>query len=410
MTQPHFPQGSPVPASPAAPPVGPPHAYPGQLQAHAGQQDASHPGQPPAAPARPARRRITGIDVARAVAIIGMLVAHLGTGHHSLGGGWGEQWMWIFDGRSSALFATLAGLSIALMTRSIAPADRLGWRGARVKIAVRAAILLPLGLALQLLGTPVVVILPAYAVMFLMTIPVVRLRSGWLLGIAALGVTLGPLVVLGLRQAVTQTVHPTQVFFSFGWGELIAGYYPALVWIAYVLVGLVVGRGALASPRYAAALLGAGVALAALAYGLGAVLTANLASGAAMPGLLVWPDVLVSVEPHADSGFEVAGNIGVALAVIGLCLLATSARPGELALAPLAALGSMSLTIYTAQLVVIAALGQDAVYYPASNVPLIVLALASIAFAWGWRAVLGRGPLERLLKAASDASAARVVA
>lgn len=114
-----------------------------------------------------------------------MLVAHLGTGHDARGGGWGEQWMWIFDGRSSALFATLAGVSLALMSRSTAREDRPGWRRLRVKIAVRAAILLVLGVVLQLFGTPVVVILTAYAVMFLMSLPVLRLGSRWLLLLAA---------------------------------------------------------------------------------------------------------------------------------------------------------------------------------------------------------------------------------
>lgn len=340
-----------------------------------------------------------------------MLVAHLGTGHDARGGGWGEQWMWIFDGRSSALFATLAGVSLALMSRSTAREDRPGWRRLRVKIAVRAAILLVLGVVLQLLGTPVVVILTAYAVMFLMALPVLRLGSRWLLLLAGVAVVLGPVVVLGLRQALTGSVQPSVVFSFEGpvIGELVTGYYPAFVWIAYLLVGVVVGRGALASRRYAAILLGAGTALAAIGYGLGTVLTSAVDQGLYPVDVLFWPDALLSVEPHSNSGFEVAGNIGVALAVIGLCLLLTSVRAGELALSPLAALGAMSLTIYSAQLVVIALLGQDAVYYPDSNGPLVALTLASIAFAWGWRAVLGQGPLERLLKIASDGAASATV-
>ncbi len=54
---------------------------------------------PPAVASVP-RRRVTGIDVARALALLGMSTAHLGTGHRP--GGWGSSWMWIADGRSSA--------------------------------------------------------------------------------------------------------------------------------------------------------------------------------------------------------------------------------------------------------------------------------------------------------------------
>ena len=374
---------------------------------------------PTPAPSTPAPRkpRISGVDVARSVAILGMLIAHLGTGHHPAGG-WGEQWMWIFDGRSSALFATLAGVSIALMSRRARslgpvpplgpgplPPQRIAWRSVRVKIAVRAAILIPVGIVLQALGTPVVIILPTYAVLFFMALPVLRLSSRWLLGIAALAVVVGSFVVLGLREVTTGTVEPSMVGFGLGIGELVWGYYPALVWIGYLLVGLVMGRGDLASPRYAALLVGLGTLVAAAGYGLGTLGQRVWADAAYAPDYLFWPDVLVSTEPHSTSPFEVAGNIGVAVAVTGLCLLLTTPRLGAAALWPLASTGAMSLTVYTIQIIVIAALGPYAVFSPASNTPLVVLALASIAFACVWRLVLGQGPLERVLKAASDSAA-----
>lgn len=359
------------------------------------------------------------MDVARAVAIIGMLTAHLGTGH-APGGGWGEQWMWIVDGRSSALFATLAGVSLALMSRRARslgpvpplapgplPPQRIAWKSVRVKIAVRGAILLPIGIALQLLGTPVVVILPTYAVLFFMALPLVRLTSRVLLGIAALAVVVGSVVVLGLREVTTGTVQPTMAAFGLGVGELVWGYYPALVWIAYLLVGLVMGRGDLSSPRYAATLLALGAVVAVVGYGLGVAGQRAWTDAAQAPDDLFWPDVLVSTEPHSTSPFEVTGNIGVAVAVTGLCLLLTAPRLGGRLLWPLASTGAMSLTIYSAQIIVIAALGPDAVWFPRSNVPLVALAVGSLVAACAWRVLLGQGPLERLLKVASDSAAHR---
>ncbi|WP_281860417.1 heparan-alpha-glucosaminide N-acetyltransferase domain-containing protein [Salana multivorans] len=422
---PVFPAGTPVAPVAAGragqlvpPPPGP--VTPGPAIPAAGVAPTPVPAPARGAAPAAAKVRISGVDVARAVAIIGMLVAHLGTGHHASGGGWGEQWMWIFDGRSSALFATLAGVSIALMSRRARglgpvpplapgplPPQRVAWRSVRVKIAVRAAILLPIGIALQALGTPVVIILPTYAVLFFMALPVLRLSTRWLVAIIAAAVTIGPLVVLGLREATTGTVQPSLVEFGFGVGELVWGYYPALVWIGYLLAGLVMGRGNLASPRYAATLLGLGTALAAVGYGLGVLLQGVWANSAYAPDYLFWPDVLVSTEPHAGSTFEVVGNLGVAVAVTGLCLLLTTPRIGATLLWPLATAGAMSLTIYAGQIVVIAILGPMAVFYPESNVPLLALALGSIVFACVWRPLLGQGPLERLLKLASDAAARR---
>lgn len=344
--------------------------------------------------------------MARAIAIIGMLVAHIGTGHGPLGRDWGWQWMWIFDGRSSATFATLAGISIALICRHASRTqDRLDWRAARVKIAVRAAIIMPIGIVLQMLGTPVAIILPTYAVLFFMALPVVRWPTPALLGAAAIALAIGPVIVLGVRQATTGGIEPTWYQFGFGVGELIWGAYPALVWIAYLLVGICVGRGNLSSPGYAGMLMGIGTVLAALGYGGGLALqnTLNLNTN-------IWPDALGSIEPHADTLPEVTGNIGVALAVVGICLLITAWRPIAIALWPMAAMGSMALTVYVIQIVVIAALGPDSVWYPTSNVPLVALTLGCLLFASIWRATLGQGPLERGLKLASDAAARSVLA
>ncbi len=72
---------------------------------------------------------------------------------------------------------------------------------------------------------------------------------------------------------------------------------------------------------------------------------------------------------------------------------------------PLAAAGAMPLTLYTAQVVTVAVLGQDSVLAPTSNRPLIAVLAGSLTFAVLWRSTLGRGPLERLLAAISRSAA-----
>lgn len=74
----------------------------------------------------------------------------------------------------------------------------------------------------------------------------------------------------------------------------------------------------------------------------------------------------------------------------------------RLVLFPVAAAGSMALTIYTAQAIGlaitrdIASGGADVWFYPEPT--LAVLILAALVFATLWRALLGAGPLERLLR------------
>lgn len=350
--------------------------------------------------------------MARGLAVLGMLVAHLGTGHHYGVQGWGHEWMWIADGRSAALFATLAGVSLALMSRRAdaeapGPERAAQLRALRVKVLVRAGIVLVIGVALQALDTPIAVILPTYAVLFLMAVPLLHAPDRALLAVASVAVVLGPVVVLGVREATTGGVRPTRIDFGYGVGELIWGYYPALVWIAYLVVGLVMGRyltraghapGGAGLARPALVLLAVGVPVAVVGYGAGLLVGRGTDTDA-------WPGALASVSDHADTTFEVVGNLGVALAVVGLCLLATAWRPLAAVLSPLGACGAMALSVYTVQLVVIAFLGPASVWYPASNVPLLALGLGSMAGAWVWRMLLGRGPLERGLAWASDAAA-----
>jgi hypothetical protein len=96
--------------------------------------------------------------------------------------------------------------------------------------------------------------------------------------------------------------------------------------------------------------------------------------------------------PHDDTWFEVLGSGGFAVAVIGLCL--TAGRIGSRGLIPLAATGSMGLTVYSVQIVAI--WRWDLVDHP-SNTTLGVMVVITLVAATAWRAFLGQGPLERLV-------------
>ena len=98
-----------------------------------------------------------------------------------------------------------------------------------------------------------------------------------------------------------------------------------------------------------------------------------------------------SLAAHSNTAFELVGNAGVALFVIGACLLAI--RPSRWAF-PVLAFGSMSLTMYTAHILVIAIVGNAMVWEP-SNAAFVSMTVALIAAAAIWRAAVGAGPLER---------------
>ena len=64
------------------------------------------------------KKRIIGIDVARALAVIGMIVVNFKIVIGENGLSWVKSFAGIFDGKAAATFVVLAGVGLALMTNS----------------------------------------------------------------------------------------------------------------------------------------------------------------------------------------------------------------------------------------------------------------------------------------------------
>lgn len=337
------------------------------------------------------RARLVGVDATRGLAVLGMFAAHVGAVGTDLWSGTG--WLQVADGRSAATFALLAGLSAALLSGGARPPTGRALRSARVRILVRAVLLLPIGAFLVLLGTPVVVILPAYAVMFALLVPFLRVPPAALLAVAGAVAVVGPPVALAGRALLggDEDGLPLPLVL------LVGEHYPVVVWFAYLLVGLAVGRQDLASPTTTRRLTAVGVVALVAGYGTAAV------AMRALPADATLLRALLTAEPHADTLPEVVGNVGVCLVVLAAAL--TVGRRAPALLLPVAATGALALTAYVVHIVAIAVLGDEAVWGP-GNGDLVAFVLVTLVLTTAWRAALGRGPLERALHGVSGAVAA----
>ncbi len=326
--------------------------------------------------------RIVGLDLARAAALIGMLAAHVGDSGRrgDEANGWG--WLWVADGRSSAVFAVLAGVTVSLIART----DAVGGGHAAARVAARGVILIGAGFVLEGLGAPVAVILTNLGVMLVVVTP----AMGWTA--QALFAAGGSVLVGGalLYQAVALGADGIPVV-----DTLTSRYYPVIVWAGYVLVGMGIGRLSLREAVTARTLAWAGAVTAVVGYGSGAL------AGSSPPWEEPSGPWWASLEAHGTSPAEMVGNTGVAILVIGVCLLV--ARPTPLYF-PALAFGSMSLSVYAAQIVVIAIVG-DAIVWQPSNVSFVAVTLALMTAATVWRAAMGAGPLERLATHVSSGTA-----
>ncbi|MCR2794435.1 DUF1624 domain-containing protein [Microbacterium sp. zg.Y625] len=332
--------------------------------------------------------RLAGIDLARGLAIVGMLAAHLLDGDAPDT----PTWAGVADGRSSILFATLAGVSLGIVTGGRQPLAGAAMRTARARLAVRAAALYAIGILLIATGVPVYVILPAYALLFLLGIPFTGLGSRALLCTAAVVALVMPFVQAWLDGApFWGTAVGEQVALLVGW------HYPFPVWIAFILAGMGLARLDLDVAATQLRLVFAGGVLAVVGYGVALVSGADEWAEASSLWGAVW-----TARPHSSGILEVIGSGGFAIAMIGACLLLCR-TPLTWAVLPLRAAGAMPLTAYVAQLVVWAvwawlALGstEGLAEFRALH-PFWPITLGILAGCTLWALLLGRGPLERLL-------------
>ncbi len=339
--------------------------------------------------------RLDGVDAARAVAVLGMVIIHFGPNPipDTVFGNLYE----VPHGRASVLFVLLAGVGVALLAGRSGDGRR--WQ-ARGRLLFRAALLLPLGLWLQGLDHGVLVILQYYAVYFLLAALVLTLPDRWLLVAGAFALLCGP-----VSYFVGETAKP-------GWFDghpatlgdplarishdlLLSGAYPLAVWSAPLFVGLWVGRRSLSSPAVRWWLLGVGLAVAVAAPFVSDGLTAALGgpTGGTVPGFAK----LVTDEPHSQMPLWMAGSIGSACAALGGALLLVEMLPRVSW--PLVATGQLALSVYVGHLLLLDSyeelLRHEALPAAATTVGVFMLLAAITCMLW--RAALPRGPLEAAL-------------
>jgi len=333
-------------------------------------------------------RRVAGVDLARGLAVIGMFAAHLLWIPPFQ---WADAatWLDVVNGRSSILFATLAGVSVGIVTGRTTPLRDTALELARSRLAVRALAVWLLGVALISLEVPVYVILPAYAVLFLLVLPLLRLPATSLFVLAgALAVTMPFVQFLISGWSIWLTPD--------GWllDMAIGGHYPFLVWSAFVVAGLGIGRLPFHRPAVAGVMLGVGAGLALTGYSLGAA-TAGLRRRA--PESL-WAFV-TNADAHTSGIGEVVGSGGFAIGVIGLCVLITS-TPLTWVVLPLRAVGAMALTAYSGQLIAWALLqpapapGESKLSAFRALEPFWPFTVWTIVLCTAWVLLVGRGPIE----------------
>lgn len=382
--------------------------------------------------------RLVGLDAARGAALIGMMAAHVGLttcGLTSVPGLLNQA-----HGRAAVLFSVIAGFSLGIMSGRTAPHTGEQLVRTRLRLIVRSALLLVLGAVLSTFGTMVAIILGYYAAWLALAIPVLTWRARRLFVLAGLTAAIGPVLVQGVPWALGRAGLTFFPAVSDGNSALLSffftGTYSGALWMAYICLGLGLSRLDWSRSANLWRLAGVGALCAGLGYAGG--WAASLAASPQNPDSyhLVSPadpaqcrledadppqgpdapsswtvkfgeedggadadpgppalSQLATAAPHSETPFEALGSGGAAMTLIAVLQLV--GRRARRLLAPLAAMGSMSLTVYCGHIVVIWATENP--YDPADNRFFAAMAGGFAVFAMAWLAIWARGPLEHLV-------------
>lgn len=352
--------------------------------------------------------RLPGVDLARGLAVFGMFAAHLLV-TADLHWDDPDTWDGIVDGRSSVLFATLAGFSLGLTSGSSVPTASSRTVQQR-RLLVRAVLLWGLGVLITLTWVPVNVILPAYGALFVIGTALITLRPRNLFIVAAVLAVVMPFVVGAINHvwAGSGPEEPDRLSLLLGW------HFPFPLWTAFLAAGLGTGKvigDNTRSSRPVWQLLAGGTVLAVVGYALigpvGNRAAAELerAEHVGEAGLPARMLSYLQDTPHSSGMGEAVGSGGFALAVIAACILFGSTKLRHIVW-PVRVVGSMPLTAYTAHLALWAlwmfredrtVTGTDAMDGFRALDPFWPMVFIVTAGCVIWTVLLGKGPLERLL-------------
>ena len=357
--------------------------------------------------------RLPGLDVTRAVALIGVVVmnyhGYLNGGDDGIDRSYAER---VFDPavgplstRFAATFVLVAGMGITLLTnRSRASGDRAAIRDDRWRLVRRGVLLYAVGLLIEWIwhGT----ILFFYGAFFVVGALLFTLAIRWLVVIGAAGAVAGAGIAwFRVEQRIDghdtswldpQITSPRNLLL-----RTFVGYtHPLLPWLAFLCAGIVLGRFLPLAARHRVRVLVAGLALFAGSYAVNFVALRSLDDFG--DSSIRWRDLL-STAPFDRGLLYTAGTLGSSLvAFVGISWIADRFSTAPLTTAFQHA-GQMTLTLYVGHVLFFNAVVHWYHFVGSTGLDTalvlsVVYWLFAIAFGAWWHRFIGAGPLERLYR------------
>jgi len=358
------------------------------------------------------KERIIGYDLARAIAIFGMVVVNfkivMGAEHN--GPAWLVTLVGLLDGRAAATFVVLAGVGLSLLSEKARRLDD------RVRLTHDRHMLLKRALFLFVIGLLYTQIWPAdilhfYGVYiavgtFLLATPGRRLwiYSETLVFVFALmlffleydqGWDWNTLTYDGFWTPAGMIRH---LFFN--------GFHPVVPWLAFLLMGMVLGRMDMSNPALRRRILVRGASVAIVAE-IASWLLIRVLSTEMSPADREIISATLGTEPMPPMPLYMIAGIGTACAVIAASIAVGERYKGASWIRPFIATGQLALTLYVAHVVVGVGILEVIGRLKNQTLPFalfasVVFCVMGIVFSHMWCRRFKRGPLEAVMRALTD--------
>lgn len=349
--------------------------------------------------------RVEGFDLARALAFLGMVFVNFRVALATEEGS--PRWLlWLdtrLDGRASATFVILAGVGVALLARRAREAgDDAALAAVRRTLFRRAVFLFVVGLLYWSIWPAD--ILHYYGVFLAVGALLLNASDRRLLRLAAaLVVLFALLLVSGFDYSAGwdwQALSYSGFWMPLGFVRnlLYNGFHPVIPWLAFLLLGMWLGRRDLRQPDVWKRLLVVGFTTAVAAEGVSRLLVR-----VATPGLGSEDATAVfGTAPMPPMPLYMLAASGTSVVVILFCVRAAERCAGARWLAPLVATGQLALTLYVAH-VVIGLAPLEALGHERRSVAFTVVwgagfCVGAVVFSYLWRRRFARGPLEMIMR------------
>lgn len=353
------------------------------------------------------KNRIQGLDVARALAVIGMIIVNFKTVFGDSGEGWLKLLTSLFDGKAAATFVVLAGVGIALMSnRAIQNADEAQLAKIKKKMTKRA-------LFLFVLGTSYLIIWPAdilhyYGLYILITLFFITRQQSTIFW-SSIGIILTyPFLMLALNYDTgwdfntldymgfwTPNGFIRNLFFN--------GFHPIIPWVSFMLFGLWLGKHDLTNKTQVQSIFKASF-IAFIIIQLLSIGSIELLSEGNPLQKKELTEVL-GTSPMPPLPIYMFNGVATALMVITGCIVVTEKFKATMIIQAFIQTGQLALTFYVAHIVIGMGLIEIASTKTLGNYSLffsvtyaLFFCLCCIIFAAIWTKKHPLGPMEWLLR------------